>query len=129
MIVLDASAMVELLLETECGSRVADRLIGESLNVPAHFDIEVVGAIRRSVQRDVLSDRDGLIAIADLALLRRRTWPVSVLIERAYELRHNCSVADAMYVALAEGLETILLTCDRRLAAATGNGAAVEAIV
>ncbi len=126
MIVLDASAAAELLLDTVVGAAVARRLANESLHAPAHFDIELVGVIRRSVHRGLLTDRDGLIAMADFMALPVLRWPVAPLIEHAYALRSTHTVADAVYLVLAETLGAPMLTCDERLARSHGHGAAVE---
>ncbi len=126
MIVLDASAAGELVLETDAGSAVARRLRGERVHVPAHFDVEVVSLIRQAVRRGLLSERDGLVAVADFRSVPARRWPLPPLLDRAYSLRETHSVADACYVALAEALDTPLLTCDQRLARSHGHHALVE---
>jgi predicted nucleic acid-binding protein len=48
-----------------------------------------------------------------------------VLIERAWELRAHLTIADGVYVALAELLDAPLLTLDARLARAGGHGATI----
>jgi len=45
---------------------------------------------------------------------------------RIWELRDNHTPYDAAYVALAEALETCLLTADRRLAQAPGARCEIE---
>jgi len=50
------------------------------------------------------------------------------LLDRVWELRENLSVYDAVYVALAEALDAVLLTCDRRLARAPSFAARVELV-
>jgi predicted nucleic acid-binding protein len=126
VIVLDASAAVELILASRPGAAVAQRLRRETLHAPAHFDIEVVGAVRRAVVRGLISDHEGLIAIGDFQSLSVRRWPTKPFIDRAYQLRTTHTVADAAYVALAEGLNTPLVTCDRRLAQSHGHRARIE---
>lgn len=125
---LDASAAVELLLDTRTADAVVERMVGERVGVPAHFDVEVVGAIRRAVARQLVSDRDGLVAVDDLAGLRIRRWPLAGVIARAYELRDTHSVADGAYVALAEALDCTLVTCDGRLARSHGHDAVIELV-
>lgn len=61
--------------------------------------------------------------LADLALER---YPHLGLIERMWQLRHNLTVPDAAYVALAEALEAPLVTADARIAIAPAHGALVE---
>lgn len=126
MIVVDASAAVDLVLTTPPGAAVARRLRGETVHAPAHFDVEVIGAIRRAVVRNLISDHEGLVAVTDLLSLAIRRWPTKVFAQRAYQMRHTHTVPDAMYVALAEGLDAPLITCDARLARSHGHQARIE---
>ena len=128
MIVLDASAAVELMLATPAGGAVARRLRGESVHVPAHFDVEVIGAIRRAVVRQLISDHEGLVVVDDFLSLPVRRWPIKPFIQRAYQLRSTHTVADGVYVALAEGFGVPLVTCDGRLAQSHGHDAEIELV-
>lgn len=107
---------------------MARRLRGETAHAPAHFDVEVIGAIRRAVVRRLISDHEGLVAVADFRCLPLRRWPTKPFVQRAYQLRKTHTVADAMYVALAEGLAAPLITCDGRLAQSHGHDAEIELI-
>jgi predicted nucleic acid-binding protein len=128
VIVLDASAAVELVLATPSGAAVALRLRGETVHTPAHFDVEAIGAIRRAAARQLISDHEGLVAVADFQSLPLRCWPTKPFIQRAYQLRRTHTVADGVYVAMAEGLASPLITCDGRLAQSHGHGAEIELI-
>ncbi len=128
MIVLDASAAVELVLATRPGAALARRLRGETEHAPAHFDVEVVGAIRRAVVRRLISDHEGLVAVADFRSLPVRRWPIKPFVTRAYQLRSIHAVADGVYLALAEGLAARLITCDGRLAQSHGHNADIELV-
>lgn len=128
MIVLDASAAVELVLATPPGAAVARRVRGETVHTPAHFDVEVTGAIRRAVARRLITDHEGLVTVADFQSLPLRRWPTKPFVQRAYQLRSTHTVADGMYVALAEGLAAPLITCDGRLAQSHGHDAEIELI-
>jgi predicted nucleic acid-binding protein len=128
VIVLDASAAVELVFATLPGAAVARRLRGETVHAPAHFHVEVIGAIRRAVVRQLITDYEGLVAVADFQRLPLRCWPTKPFVQRAYQLRLTHTVADGMYVALAEGLAAQLITCDRRLAQSHGHDAEIELI-
>ena len=130
MIVVDASAMIEVLLRTPAAAAVDARLFepGETLHAPHLLDVEVAQVFRRYVANgDIDADR-GREALDDLADLRLRRYPHDVLLPRIWELRHNLTAYDAAYVALAEALDAPLLTRDRRLAAAAGVRARVELI-
>lgn len=128
MIVLDASAAVELVLATPPGTAVARRLRGEIVHAPAHFDVEVMGAIRRAVVRQLINDHEGLVAVADFLSLPVRRWPIKPFVQRAYHLRSTHTVADGVYVALAEGFGAPLITCDGRLAQSHGHDAEIELV-
>jgi len=55
-----------------------------------------------------------------------RRYEHTLLLDRAWELRHSVSTYDAMYIALAELLDLPLVTCDAALAQAHGIRATVE---
>lgn len=128
MIVVDASAALELLLDTAAGRAVAERLLvpGESLHAPHLLDVEVAHAVRRYVASGEVEAEKGEQAIAELLELPAERYPHTLLLPRAWEMRRSLSAYDAMYVALAEILEAPLLTRDARLARAHGHRARIE---
>jgi predicted nucleic acid-binding protein len=130
MIVLDASALLELLLGTETGraaaARIADPALG--LHVPHLADVEIMQALRRYVREGTLDADSAAAAIDDLRSLDLERHGHEPLLERVWALRDNLTAYDAVYVALAEALECTLLTCDRRLARAPGLSRRVEVV-
>lgn len=130
MIVVDASAMVELVLQTDLGSRVEARLFrnDDELHTPHLLDIEVVQALRRIVLAGDLGPDRALQALADLTAVALNRHDHEGLVTRVWELRGNLSAYDAVYVALAEALPATLVTCDRKLGAAPAHAAQVEVI-
>jgi predicted nucleic acid-binding protein len=130
MIVVDASAMIEVLLRAPAAAAIDARLFepGETMHAPHLLDVEVAQVIRRYVANGDIDANRGREALDDLADLRLRRYPHDVLLPRIWELRHNLTAYDAAYVALAEALEAPLLTRDRRLAAAASVRARVELI-
>lgn len=128
MIVLDASAAVDWLLQTSVGQRIEQRIYSrsESLHAPHLLDIEVVQVLRRLVREGVVAASRGDEAVRDLLDLRLVRYPHSVLLPRIWQLRHNFSAYDACYVGLAETLRAPLITRDGRLAAAPGHAALIE---
>ncbi len=128
MIVLDASALVELLLGTARGRQIAELVADPSigLHVPHLADVEVAQALRRYVREGALEADVARSALEDLADLDLERHPHEPLLQRIWELRQNLTAYDAAYVALAEALDARLLTCDRRLARAPGLAARVE---
>lgn len=128
MIVVDASAMLEVLLSTEAGAKVEDRLFsgGESLHAPHLLDVEVAQVLRRYAAAGELSPERGLAALTDLADFPLHRYSHDILLPRIWELRRNVTAYDAAYLALAEALIAPLVTCDARLASAPRHTAKVE---
>lgn len=130
MIVLDASALVELLLDTPIGRAVATRIADPTLglHVPHLADVEVAQALRRYTKDGELDADEATLALEDLRALDLQRHAHEPLLERVWELRQNFSAYDAVYIALAEVLDTTLLTCDGRLARAPGMTRRVELV-
>lgn len=131
MSVLDASAVVELLLGTQLGRSVAARLADPAvgLHAPHLLDVEVAQALRRYVREGELEAASAAAAIEDLRSLDLERHSHEPLLDRVWALRENLTAYDAVYVALAEALDTKLLTCDARLARAPGMARRVELVL
>lgn len=128
MIVLDASAAVEVLLQTAAGAPVTKRFFeaGTSLHAPHLLDIETTQILRRFVRKgEVTADR-ARQALEDLADLPLERYSHDFLLPRIWSLRQNLTAYDAVYVALAEALGATLLTRDARISRAPGHAARVE---
>ena len=128
MIVLDASAAIDWLLQTAAGQRIERRTYShsESLHAPHLLDLEVGQVLRRLVREGSVSINRADQAIEDLLDLRITRYPHFVLLPRIWQLRHNLSAYDAAYVVLAEQLGARLVTRDSRLASASGHSAPIE---
>jgi predicted nucleic acid-binding protein len=130
VIVLDASAIVELLLSTPRGLSVAARIADPSLgvHVPHLADVEVAQALRRYEREGDLDPQEAASAIATLGELDLERHAHEPLLRRVWALRDNLTAYDAVYVALAEALDATLLTCDARLARAPGRSRSIEVV-
>ena len=117
MIVLDASATVDLLVHVDpLGEWVAERIVGErEVHAPELLDAEVLHALRRRVLREELTELAARQSVADLLDLPIVRYPHRPFVERAWGLRGALSPYDALYVALAETLGGSLVTTDLRL--------------
>jgi predicted nucleic acid-binding protein len=130
VIVIDASALLEFLLQTPLGARVEARVFGgkDEIHAPHLADVEVVQGLRRLVRTGEVSAGRAAGAIADLTDLDLLRHPHLDLLGRVWKLRDNISAYDAAYVALAEAIDAPIVTCDRALAKAPGHRARIEVI-
>jgi predicted nucleic acid-binding protein len=128
MIVLDASAAIDWLLQTPAGLRIEQRIYArqDTLHTVHLLDVEFGQVLRRLVRQGTLTPRRAVEAIEDMAALRIARYPPVLLLQRIWRLRQNLTAYDAAYVALAEELQAPLITRDRRIAAAPGHTAAIE---
>ena len=127
MIVVDASAVLELVLRTPVSAAIERRLfaIGQTLHAPHLLDLEVAQVLRRyEAAGDITAER-ARQALQDFADLPLERYPHDLFLWRIWELRRNVTAYDAAYLALAEALPASLLTRDRRLARIPGVRARV----
>ena len=126
MLIVDASAAVEYLLQTRLGARVAELLGHARLAAPELLDAEVLSVLRRESLAGRLPERRAAEAVTDL-----RDWGVErvghrVLLDDAWSLRGRVTTSDALYVALARTRRAALVTADGPLARASALGVAVH---
>jgi predicted nucleic acid-binding protein len=134
MLVVDASAVTELLLGRAAGGAVAEELRNHDfdLHAPHLLDVEVLSALRRLVAAGETTAERAAEAIVDLLALPLDRHGHDALVPRIWELRENLTAYDATYVALAEVVAdegAPLITADARLARATDALSHVRVIV
>lgn len=129
MIVVDASAILDLLLRTERAKEIESRIFrkSETIHAPHLLDLEVLQVLRRYARKDMTEDRC-LLAIQDLYEMPVTRYPHDLFVWRIWELRKSLTAYDAAYVALAETLRSPLLTCDAALASSHGHSAEIQLI-
>jgi predicted nucleic acid-binding protein len=119
VIVVDASAVVEAVLDQADGTWVTAHLSGQELCAPGHLPAEVVSAVARFVRAGSFGHD-----VAHAALDEAAALPIELVpspgphLRRALALQERIRVHDGLYVALAEERGCALLTTDRRLARA-----------
>lgn len=128
--VLDASGAVEFLLNTASGKKLAARLADETevVHVPHLIDLEIAQVLRRYTRHGTLNARMGMLALDRWRSLDVQRYAHEPFLDRIWELRDNVTVYDAVYVALAEALSTVLYTGDRKLAGTPGVNVAIALI-
>ncbi|MBD0281329.1 MAG: type II toxin-antitoxin system VapC family toxin [Thermoleophilaceae bacterium] len=130
MIVVDASAVLELLLRTPQSGFVADHLLSDDAEVhaPATLDLEIAGVLRRWELGARLASARAEQSLVFYLDQRIALHPPRPLLRRAWRLRGKFTSADALYLALAEALDAALLTTDQRLGVAAREHTAVAVI-
>lgn len=116
MIVLDASALVDVLIDQPAKPWILDQLRGRQIVAPAHQPAEVLSALARLVRSGTLAGQAAVDALREASMLQQELVPpTSGQLVRALELQDRLRVLDALYVVLAQDREAVLLTTDRRL--------------
>jgi predicted nucleic acid-binding protein len=126
ILVLDASAAVEYLLQTRLGVRVGALIETADIGAPELLDAEVMAVLRREVLKGRLAERRATEAVGDL-----RDWgiyrlPHKTLLDAAWKLRGHVTAYDALYVAAAQARGAALVTADGPLSRAPALGVVVH---
>jgi predicted nucleic acid-binding protein len=129
-VVLDASALLEVLLGSERATKINPvvQSADSDLHAPSLCDVELTsGLVRLLVRKWISMERAGelLTDLIDIPITRHGHL---ALLPRTIALRNNFSVYDAVYVALAEDLGATLVTADTRLASATRKHTSIDVI-
>ena len=125
-LVLDASAMVDLLVGSDHASSIEARVHDAELNAPGHFDAEVLSALGRLHRASQLTTRqvtDRVNLVASSPIVRH---PLAPLLTGAWRRRGNLRLVDAFYVELASQLDMLIVTTDRGLASASRRATLIE---
>lgn len=96
--------------------------------MPHLASIETASVIAGWMRGGKLHPSMALRALSDLADLPAERHAHEPYLDRVWELRHNLSAYDAVYVALAETLDATLVTCDARLGRAPLPGVVIDVI-
>jgi len=130
VIVLDASATVELIVEPRAatGALRARLQADPDIHVPHLVDAEVTNALRRKLLAGQLDTLRARRAVRRLTVMRLVRWQQTPLLGRVLALRHQLTAYDAIYVAMAEVTGATLVTRDARLARAGGHRVRVEVV-
>jgi predicted nucleic acid-binding protein len=125
-IVLDASVAIEVFCSPSPDPELRRRVLTATAAAPEIFDLEACNVLRKMVLREritAVSASGVLRDIRDAPVIRLADRH---LVQRVWDLRDTITAYDASYVALAELLDVPLVTCDARLARASGHGARVD---
>lgn len=130
MIVVDASALADVLLRVPSAARLEDRILdpAETSHAPQLLDLAILQVLRRFAARGDAQARRAAFAIADLEAFNIARHGHAPLRRRIRELRANATAYDAAYLALAETLGRPVVTRDSKLASLPKHNAVVEVL-
>jgi predicted nucleic acid-binding protein len=129
VLVVDASILAPVIADAGSdGRRFRERLRHETVAGPDLLRIEVTSVLRRHANTGRLTPAQAAAAIGDLLDFPIRVFPTAHLLRRVWELRQNMTAYDGCYIALAEALDSPLVTADRRLANSPGLRCEVEVL-
>ena len=130
MIVIDASAMLEVLLRTALAAAIEARVLAsdERLHAPHLLDVEVTQGLRRLTLLKEITAYRAQEALDDYNGFIVERSPHQDLLPRVWQLRNAMTAYDGIYVALAEALNVPLLTCDAKLGRSHGHRAKIEIV-
>jgi predicted nucleic acid-binding protein len=114
LIVIDASAMTQALVGRVTAPELLAALAGD-IAAPHLLDVEVLSALRGLTLGGKLAPEAADAARADHFAFTITRYEMRLFAERVWELRHQFGSYDACYLALAEGLDVPLYTCDSKL--------------
>jgi predicted nucleic acid-binding protein len=121
-VVIDASALFELVVRSELAPAVAQAVGATDMVAPDVVNPEVLSILRRVERRGTLTARRAVQAVDDLMDAPVRRFSTLPLLAEAWTLRADVTAADACYVVLARVLRCPLVTADRRLSRSPGLG-------
>ncbi|WP_308467000.1 type II toxin-antitoxin system VapC family toxin [Rathayibacter soli] len=122
MLLVDASAVVDVITDSPNSAAVLDRIRGQDLIAPEIVDVEVCSAMARLERANLVTSAE-----TDRALALYRELPLHRvahydLMNFAWQLRHSVRVADAFYVACALAVDAPILTLDQRMIRSAPQG-------
>lgn len=103
-------------------------MLGETIEVPAHFDAEVLSAIQRKLRQRHLTTAEAELALLETVRLPAKRIPLATMVGEAYTLRDRVSAYDAFYVVLARRSSALLITADAPLARAAAGLVEVQLV-
>ena len=113
--VIDAGALVELLLRTLRAESVQAAVDDRRLVAPAVIDAEILSALRGLERTRSVTAARAAQAVEDLRVAPIERFALEPLLPRAWSLRDHLNAYDALYVALAVELDCPLVTTDDRI--------------
>ena len=129
MITVDASVIVSILINSQGSPEASEIFESGPLMAPHLIDLEAASAFKRMERSEVIDRGRAESLVFDLLRMPIRRVDHRSLLGRAWEHRHNLSVYDAVYIALAELTDTVLYTLDSAMLDVPGARCEVKLLV
>lgn len=124
--IIDASAMVDVLVGATTSEAIRDQTRGRVLHAPGHFDAEVLSAIGRLHRAGSISAETATARLKSLAASPVQRHPLDSLVGEAWSRRDKLRLTDALYAALGDRLDLPIITTDASFASAAKRAILLE---
>ena len=124
--VVDASVAIKWFIpEIHSEASLQAKRLRARLHVPAFMMLELGNVLAKKIRREELTRHDGDAILKELKHLPLQRHADERLFPAAYRLALDThrSLYDCLYLALAEAIDGIMITADRRFYAALADGA------
>lgn len=128
-VVVDCSALAEVLLRSERAAGVEALLGDDMLVAPDLIDAEVLSVVRRALFRGLIDRAAADRAVENLVSAPVRRMTTEPLVPAMWAMSADVTPYDACYVALARALAAPLVTLDERLTRAPDLGIELRTLV
>jgi predicted nucleic acid-binding protein len=128
VIVIEASAMVDALVDQPANPALLALIADSELHAPSVLDNEVASALRGHAKGGLLSDQRMADAADDFSALRIERYALAPMLRSVLALKDTYTVYDAAYIVLAQALDAPLVTADTKLVGARALGVDVQVL-
>lgn len=115
LIVIDASALVEVVARTDRAGPVERAFAGHQLLAPDLINAQVLSVLRRWACHSVIDEENARQAVGNLLTAPVRRFTTDALISTMWSLGDHVTLYTSAYMALARWVGCPLLTLDERL--------------
>jgi predicted nucleic acid-binding protein len=126
VIVVDASAMVDVLVDEPVNDDLLRAINDNELHAPALLDFEIASALRGHYLGRRLTARRLDVAVDDYRAMSVKRHHMFAVLKPMLALRDSFTVYDAAYIVLAQALDAPLVTADAKLLEARRLGVDVQ---
>ena len=128
LIVIDASALAEVIARTDRAGPVERAFAGHQLLAPDLINAQVLSVLRRWARHSVITPENARQAVRNLLTAPVRRFTTDALITTMWSLGDRVAPYTGAYMALARWVGCPLLTLDERLTRSPDLGIALLSV-